>query len=160
MSDLIFKKNRPHSTTEGSDPQDVESFVSLSQVSLVKQQSAMFESLSFVFHSKLLHSGREEKAMARGTGQTNTRSESEHQMIPYSLIIWYSFQILSESDPFVWKSSQGNPRFSCPSLSSHCDHPPGWFKKDYGFKDLFPAWRVDIGSSPGPVVGVKSPWSA
>ena len=89
MSDLIFKKNRPHSTTEGqgSDPQDVESFVSLSQVSLVKQQSAMFESLSFVFHSKLLHSGREEKAMARGTGHKSTRSESEHQMIPYSLII-------------------------------------------------------------------------
>ena len=87
MSDLIFKKNRPHSTTEGSDPQDVESFVSLSQVSLVKQQSAMFESLSFVFHSKLLHSGREEKAMARGAGHKSTRSESEHQMIPYSLII-------------------------------------------------------------------------
>ena len=89
----------------------------------------MFESLSFVFHSKLLHSGREEKAMARGTGHTNTRSESEHQMIPYSLIIWYSFQIWSESDPFVWKSSQGNPRFSGSSLSSHCDHPPGWFQK-------------------------------
>ena len=75
MSDFIFKKNRPHSTTEGSDPQDVESFVSLSQVFLVKQQSAMFESLSFVFHSKLIVTFRQ-----RGEGNGKRNRSYKHEI--------------------------------------------------------------------------------